>query len=70
VPRAPGGEPAHAIGSLEMWPNQPYLENTYEPYAGRGAYNAVARFVGGLSHDDSHLRQIERLVREARAARA
>lgn len=57
------------LASLDMWPDQPYLENTYEPYAGRGAYNAIARFVGGLSHDDSHLGQIERLAREARAAR-
>jgi hypothetical protein len=57
------------LASLDMWPDQPYLENTYEPYAGRGVYNAVTRFVGGLSHDDSHLGQIERLVREARALR-
>ena len=57
------------LASLDMWPDQPYLENTYEPFAGRGPYNAVARFVGGLSHDDSHLSQIERLAREARAAR-
>ena len=57
------------LASLDMWPDQPYLDNTYEPYAGRGAYNAVTRFVGGLSHDDSHLAQIERLAREARAAR-
>jgi hypothetical protein len=58
------------LASLDMWPDQPYLDNTYEPYAGRGLYNAVTRFVGGLSHDDSHLAQIERLAREARAARA
>jgi hypothetical protein len=57
------------LASLDMWPDEPYLENTYEPYAGRGLYNAVMRFIGGLSHDDSHLAQIERLVREARAAR-
>ena len=57
------------LASLDMWPDQPYLENTYEPYAGRGTYNAVSRFIGGLSHDDSHLAQIERLAREARAAR-
>ena len=57
------------LASLDMWPDQPYLENTYEPYAGRGPYNAVTRFVGGLSHDDSHLGQIERLAREARALR-
>ena len=58
------------LASLDMWPDRPYLENTYEPYAGRGVYNAIARFVGGLSHDDSHLGQIERLAREARAARS
>jgi hypothetical protein len=56
--------------SLDMWPDRPYLDNTYVPYAGRGAYNAVTRFVGGLSHDDSHLGQIKRLVEETRAARA
>ena len=57
------------LASLDMWPDRPYLNNTYEPYAGRGAYNAITRFVGGLSHDDAHLGQIERLVREARAGR-
>ena len=57
------------LASLDLWPDQPYLENRYEPYAGRGAYNAVARFVAGLSHDDAHLAQIERLAREARALR-
>jgi len=58
------------LASLDMWPDQPYLENTYEPYVGRGSYNAITRFVGGLSHDDSHLAQIERLAREARALRS
>ena len=57
------------LASLDMWPDRPYLDNTYEPYAGRGAYNAVTRFIGGLSHDDSHMAQIERLAREARALR-
>jgi hypothetical protein len=58
------------LASLDMWPDRPYLENTYEPFAGRGAYNAITRFIGGLSHDDSHLGQIERLAREAREQRA
>ena len=58
------------LASLDMWPDRPYLKNTYEPYAGRGPYNAVTRFIGGLSHDDSHLSQIERLAREARVHRA
>jgi hypothetical protein len=57
------------LASLDMWPDRPHLDNTYEPFAGRGAYNAVARFISGLSHDDSHLAQIQRLVHEAVAAR-
>lgn len=57
------------LASLAMWPDQPYLENTYEPYASMGQINAVGRFIAGLSHDDSHLGQIERLAREARALR-
>lgn len=58
------------LASLDTWPDKPYLDNRYEPYAGRGTYNAVARFVGGLAHDDAHLAQIERLAREARALRS
>ncbi|MFN8477748.1 MAG: DinB family protein [Kouleothrix sp.] len=58
------------LASLDTWPDQPDLANSYEPYAGRGSYNAVARFIAGLSHDDSHLAQIERLAREARALRS
>ena len=57
------------LASLDTWPDQPDLANSYEPYAGRGSYNAVARFIAGLSHDDSHLAQIERLAHEARALR-
>lgn len=58
------------LASLDTWPDQPDLANSYELYAGRGSYNAVARFIAGLSHDDSHLAQIERLAREARALRS
>ncbi|HNP72602.1 MAG TPA: DinB family protein [Kouleothrix sp.] len=58
------------LASLDMWPDEPHLANSYEPYAGVGQYNAVARFIGGLSHDDAHLGQIERLAREARALRS
>ena len=57
------------LASLDTWPDQPDLANSYEQYAGRGSYNAVARFIAGLSHDDSHLAQIERLAHEARALR-
>ena len=56
------------LASLEMWPDQPYLDNTYQPNASTDPINAVNRFIRGLSHDDSHLKQIEEIVRQARAA--
>ena len=58
------------LASLEMWPAHPYLENTYATREGAEPINAIARFVYGLSHDDSHLGQIAEIVRQARAARA
>ena len=58
------------LASLDMWPDQPQLNNTVEPWPGAGPMNAVARFALGLSHDDSHLAQLSRLARDAKAARA
>ena len=55
------------LASLDMWPDEPYLDNTY---TGRGGsqYNAIARFVSGLSHADSHLAQIANIIKQAKAA--
>ncbi len=58
------------LATLNVWPDQPDLENSYEPWPGAGRYNTVSRFVGGLSHDDSHLAQIAEVVRQAKAARS
>lgn len=58
------------LASLEMWPDQPDLENRYATREGAEPINAIARFVYGLSHDDSHLGQIAEIVRQAKAARA
>ena len=57
------------LASLDMWPDQPHLENTYLPREGAEPTNAVMRFVNGLRHDDSHLEQIAKVVAQARAAR-
>jgi hypothetical protein len=57
------------LASLDMWPDQPRLENTYLPREGAEPTNAVMRFVNGLRHDDSHLEQIAKVVAQARAAR-
>ncbi len=56
------------LASLEMWPQPPHLENTYEP-APHLLHNPISRFVAGLAHDDSHLEQIKKIVAQARAAR-
>lgn len=58
------------LASLDMWPDQPDLANSFLPErAGAEATNAVMRFVGGLSHDDAHLGQIADVAGQARAAR-
>lgn len=53
---------------LDAWPDTPNLEMSYEPWPSAGPINAVARFVLGLYHDDSHIGQIREIVRQARAA--
>jgi hypothetical protein len=57
------------LASLEMWPAQPHLDNTYQPREGAEHTNAVMRFVNGLRHDDDHVGQIADVVAQARAAR-
>ena len=56
------------LASLDMWPEPPHLDNTYRPGEGMQPIDAVNRFVRGLSHDDSHLEHIEKIVRQAKAA--
>jgi hypothetical protein len=56
-------------GSLEMWPEEPYLENRYEVRKDEPMVNAIGRFVLGLMHEESHLGQIAEIVRQAKAAR-
>jgi hypothetical protein len=58
------------LASLDMWPAQPYLDNTYVPREGAEPTNAVMRFAGGLRHDDDHMGQIADVVAQARAARS
>jgi len=53
------------LASLDMWPDQPDLENTFTGRNGK-EYNAVVRFAFGLFHDDNHLAQIAEIVRQAK----
>jgi hypothetical protein len=57
------------LSMLDVWPDQPNLTLTYEPYPGAGEQNAIARFIAGMSHEDSHVGQIADIVRQACAAR-
>ena len=57
------------LASLDMWPDEPYLDNTYQARPDVPATNCLRRFVNGLRHDSNHLAQIERIVEEAKSQR-
>ena len=56
------------LASLEMWPDTPYLENTYIPAEGAIPHTAVSRFASGLRHTSDHLGQIAEIIRQAKEA--
>lgn len=58
----------HAM--LDAWPNEPHLDKTYAPREGALPMNAVARFLGGLSHADAHRDQVRDVLAQAKAARS
>lgn len=58
----------HAM--LDAWPDDPHLDKTYAPREGALAMNAVARFLGGLSHADAHRDQVRDVLAQAKAARS
>lgn len=55
---------------LDAWPNEPHLDVTvtYAALPQVGTLNAVARFILGLFHDDSHLDQLREIMRQGREA--
>ncbi|MFZ6027615.1 MAG: DinB family protein [Chloroflexota bacterium] len=53
------------LSSLDLWPDEPDLALTYEPWPGAMPVNAKARFIMGLRHDSAHLGQIAEIVRQA-----
>jgi len=57
------------LASLDMWPDEPDLDNFYLHRQSGQKINAPMRFLFGLKHDDSHLEQIAEIVRQAAAAR-
>jgi hypothetical protein len=57
------------LAMLAAWPDRPHLDVTYTAREGARPLNAVARFLGGLSHADAHRGQVTRVLGQARAAR-
>jgi hypothetical protein len=57
------------LATLDVWPDQPYLDNTYSYLPTAPKINAIGQFLFGLMHDDSHLDQIADIVRQASLAR-
>ena len=58
----------HAL--LNAWPDEPHLEVVHVPKRpGAQPLNAVAYFISGLSHDDSHLEQIEKIMEQCQRIR-
>ena len=55
------------LAALDMWPEPPHMENTYEPAPGYPAHTCVSRFAGGLKHASDHLEQINEIIRQAKA---
>lgn len=58
------------LASLEMWPDQPYLDYIVETWKNGPQVNAIGRYVLGLSHAQSHLAQIDDVIQQAKAARS
>jgi hypothetical protein len=58
------------LAMLEAWPAQPHLDQTYTQREGAPPVNAIGRFLGGLSHADSHRQHVANIMDQAIQARA
>ncbi len=55
------------LAMLEAWPSPPHLDVTYTAREGAVPLNAIGRFLGGLSHADSHREQVTKILTQAKA---
>jgi hypothetical protein len=58
------------LAMLEAWPSRVHLDVTYTAREGANPVNAIGRFLGGLSHADSHREQVTKVLAQAKAGRA
>ncbi len=56
------------MASLDMWPDEPHLDNGYVAWDTSGWVNAKGIFVWGLAHDADHLRQMTKILGQAKSA--
>ena len=54
------------LAMLDAWPDEPHLEVVYSVSPRFGPFNATARFLMGLYHDDDHLGQLREIMRQVR----
>jgi|SRR5689334_9932486 len=57
------------LAMLDAWPAEPHLDVFYSSPEGFPPVNAIGKFISGLSHDDAHLGQIEKIVAQSIARR-
>jgi hypothetical protein len=57
------------LATIEIWPDQPDLEQHVTFPFLEGPINAKAYFALGLMHEDSHIAQLREIVRQAKEAR-
>jgi hypothetical protein len=57
------------LATLDVWPDEPHLDNLFRWRPDGPTFNPVARFLQGVNHEHSHLAQIAEIVRQAKAAR-
>ena len=57
------------LASLDMWPDQPYLDNKKIPWTGMPRMDARGFYLLGLIHASEHFEQVADIVRQAKEAR-
>jgi len=57
------------LASLDVWPDEPDLKNGLTPWRESGWVNAIGLFAWGLAHDDSHWRQIKKILSQIEMVR-
>ena len=50
------------LASLELWPDEPDLQNGVTPWRESGWVNGIGLFCWGLAHDQSHWQQIQKIL--------